>query len=259
MRKYTILTIMAVVATATIFVGCNKKNIEGALLPTFEEYSFEQCDEGVANTVVLFQRIKNADRSEALAIIDTTNYRRTFAERAIEEPATFNLDSIAKVIHSELVVEGELSGMTCRISIEQLPTLVREGRVLCFETTYSIYLGGAHGYGTLNYDCYDIATGSLYDFNYLGEDVWGDAVRTLVYDRIVELWEDCVYDYISPDSLHIPESVRITEDGILLVYQADEIAPHVCGIISIGLSDDELAEMGVPLVWVKDFDVVECE
>lgn len=259
MRKYTILTIMAVVATATIFVGCNKKNIEGALLPTFEEYSFEQCDEGVANTVVLFQRIKNADRSEALAIIDTTNYRRTFAERAIEEPATFNIDSIAKVIHSEVITEGEFSGTTCYISIEQLPILVREGRVLCFETTYYMYMGGPHGDGTLNYDCYDIATGSLYDFNYLGEDVWGDAVRALIYQRIIELWDDATFSYITPETIHIPESVRITEDGILLVYQTYEVAPYACGIISIGLSDDELAEMGVPLVWIKDFDVAECE
>lgn len=259
MRRNILLTLILFVAIATIFVGCNRKNSDGAPLPRFEEFIFDHHNEGVSRTVVLFQRIKNADKSEALALIDTANYRRTFAERIDENSTTFDLDAIAEAIREEISEEGVLSGTECEYRIEQMPILAREGRVVCFETSYYVYMGGAHGFESLIYDCYDVASGSLYDFGYLVEDVWGDAMRTLIYNKLRYEYAEAVFPNITPENIHIPESVLITESGLMLVYQPYDIAPYSAGILSVEISDEAIAATGAPLVWIKDFEVVECE
>lgn len=259
MRRNILLTLILFVAIATIFVGCNRKNSDGAPLPRFEEFIFDHHNEGVSRTVVLFQRIKNADKSEALALIDTANYRRTFAERIDENSTTFDLDAIAEAIREEISEEGVLSGTECEYRIEQMPILAREGRVVCFETSYYVYMGGAHGFESLIYDCYDVASGSLYDFGYLVEDVWGEAMRTLIYNKLRYEYPEAVFPNIASDNIHIPESVLITESGLMLVYQPYDIAPYSAGILSVEISDEAIAATGAPLVWIKDFEVVECE
>lgn len=259
MRKNLLFTLIVVVASATIFVGCNRKNSDGAPIPRFEEYTYDHHNEGVSRTVILFQRIKNADKSDALAIIDTMNYRRTFAERIDENSTIFDLDAIAEAIQAEISEEGVLAGVECESRIEQMPILSREGRVVCFETSYYVFMGGAHGYESLIYDCYDVATGSLYDFAYLLEDEWGDAMRALIYNKVRYDYGEAVFPSITPEKIHIPESVLITESGLMLVYQPYDIAPYAEGILSVELSDEAIAATGAPLVWIKDFDVVELE
>lgn len=257
MRFKLLSALLLVLGASTIFVACNRKNSDGATLPRFEEYSFEDYNEGVSRTVILFQRIKNADRSEALARIDTLNYRRTFAERIDENSAIFDLDAIAATLKTEIGEEGVLAGVECEYRIEQLPILAREGRVVCFETSYYLFTGGAHGYESLIYDCYDVATGSLYDFGYLVEDVWGDAMRALIYNKVCHEYGNRVFADITPDNIHIPESVLITESGLMLVYQPYDIAPYSEGILSVELSDEAIAATGAPLVWIKDYEVLD--
>ena len=259
MRIRPLLTILIILGASTIFVGCNRKNSDGAPLPRFEEFIHDHHNEGVSRTVVLFQRIKNADKSEALALIDTTNYRRTFAERIDEHSTTFDLDAIAEAIEAEISEEGVLAGVECEYRIEQVPILAREGRVLCFETSYYVYMGGAHGYESLIYDCYDIASGSLYDFGYLVEDRWGEAMRTLIYNQLINDYGETVFPNITSYNIHIPESVLITESGLMLVYQPYDIAPYSAGILSVEISDEAIAATGAPLVWIKDFEVIDIE
>ena len=259
MQRNLLLSLILVVVCSTIFVSCNRKNSDGAPLPRFEEYTYDHHNEGVSRTVILFQRIKNADKSDALAIIDTANYRRTFAERIDENSEIFDLDSIAEAIQTEINEEGELVGVECEYRIEQVPILVREGRVACFETSYFVFLGGAHGFESLIYDCYDVATGSLYDFSYLVEDEWGEAMRALIYNKVRYEYGEAVFTDISPENIHIPESVLITESGLMLVYQPYDIAPYSEGILSVELSDEAIAATGAPLVWIKDFEVADNE
>lgn len=259
MRRDPHLSLLLIVACATIFVGCNRKNSDGAPLPRFEEYSYDHLNEGVSRTVILFQRIKNADKSDALAIIDTANYRRTFAERIDDSSEIFDFDAIAEAIHSEISEESAIAGVDCEYRIEQVPILAREGRVVCFETSYFVFLGGAHGFESLIYDCYDVATGSLYDFGYLVEDEWGEAMRSLIYNKVHYEYGEAVFMDITPENIHIPESVLITESGLMLVYQPYDIAPYSEGILSVQLSDEAIAATGAPLVWIKDFEVVDSE
>mgnify|MGYP003450229049 FL=1 len=51
----------------------------------------------------------------------------------------------------------------------------------------------------------------------------------------------------------------ITESGLMLVYQPYDIAPYSEGILSVELSDEAIAATGAPLVWIKDFEVIESE
>jgi hypothetical protein len=101
----------------------------------------------------------------------------------------------------------------------------------------------------LLYDCYDLATGGLYDFSYLTDGEWAEAVQTLIYDRLNEACDDVIF-VASPKSVYIPRSVKITESGLLLVYQPYEVASFDAGIISVEISDEELLYCGAPLVWV---------
>ena len=259
MRIKLLFTLFLVALSATIFVGCTKKNSDGAPIPTFEEFVFEEKVEGNAYVYIQYQRIQNADDSEALASIDTMNYRRTFAER-IEEPITvIDLEGVAKAICEEVFADGSLSGQECESRIEQQPIIAREGRILCFETSYYSFMGGAHGYESLIYDCYDITSGSLYDFAYLVEDAWGEAVQHLIYNKARADYAEQLFPNVGAADIYIPESVLITETGLLLVYQPYEIGPYSSGIITVELTDEAIAATGAPLVWIKDVVAEEVE
>ena len=42
----------------------------------------------------------------------------------------------------------------------------------------------------------------------------------------------------------------LTESGVVFIYQPYEVAPYSEGIISVEISDEELAEVEAPLLWV---------
>ena len=227
-----------------------RRNSNGDLLPTFEEYTVSSVEDGSCSVNIRYQRIANTDSSDVLKRIDAMNYAHTFDEFALY-PA--DVEESVRLLVAEYATNcadgEECDCLGCSYSLDQQVFLGRNDSVLCYETCVEIYSGGAHGGDALLYDCYDLATGGLYDFSYLTDGEWAAAVQALIYDRLNEVCDDVLF-VASPESVYIPRSVKITENGLLLVYQPYEVASFDAGIISVELTDEELLYCGAPLVWV---------
>lgn len=243
-----------IVCLVLIFVAacsCGHRNSDGALLPEFEEYTFTSAEEGLYSVNIRYQHIANASKDGVLASIEEMNYHHTFDEYAvvpssIEESVSTLVGDYAASCSSN----SDMECIGCSYSLDQEAMLTRDDTILCFETCVEIYSGGAHGGDSLLYECYDLATGAIYDFSYLTDGEWASAVQALIYDRLSETC-DGVLLLASADGVYIPRSVKITDSGLLLVYQPYEVASFDLGIISIELSDEELLAAGAPLVWVE--------
>lgn len=250
MRKCIKLTLCLMLILA---VACSseRRNSDGALLPTFEEYTLVVAEEGFYSVNIRYQRIANAASSAELAAIENMNYAHTFDEYAVV-PASVE-ESVATLVTeyaTSCCDSSDEACVGCSYSLDQQAMFTRNESILCFETCIEIYSGGAHGGYSLLYECYDLASGSLYDFEYLTNGEWASAVQALIYDRLSETCDGVVL-LDSPASIYIPRSVKITDSGLLLVYQPYEVASFDLGIISIELSDEELLAAGAPLVWVE--------
>lgn len=97
---------------------------------------------------------------------------------------------------------------------------------------------------------FDLATGQLYDFTYLFDGEWSACVRELLFDKLLEIEP---YTFVeSADALPAANSALVTERGVMFVYQPYAVASFASGIISITLTDEEIATTGAPLVWVVE-------
>ena len=245
--KTGIRTLVCAALLLGVACGAERKNSRGDILPEFEEYRLEAAADGY-EVELSYQRIENSEASEALAIIDAANYDHTFEEYATS-PRDVELS--AQLLLEDYAGEEHGDGLCYRYVMEQVAMLVRDEQVLCYETFVELYTGGAHGGHSLHYECYDIASGQAYDFAYLAEGDWGAAVRELIYQRMMEVC-DGVALLDDADEVYIPRSVKLTDRGIVLVYQPYEVAFYDAGIISVELSDEELAAVGAPLLWVAE-------
>jgi hypothetical protein len=248
MRKY-LFFIVTMVAVA--LVSCN--NREKEVYPEFEPFIFEATDGSTYEVMITYQRIANMWDREVFVKIEWQNYTNSFAGYDTEVVSNddgfirMDLDAMAKHIVDEYSGYAEESeGPMCCYSMDQSAFFVRNNSVLCYETIVESYTGGAHGGQTLWYECFDLNTGSLYDFSYLFEGEWSDDLRSLVYDKLVAeytIWID------APELLPIAGSVMLSDEGVVLVYQPYEVASYSEGIISVEITDEELEQMAVPLLW----------
>ena len=232
-------------------VACN--NSEQKVLPEFEPFTFESTDNSTYDVRVTYQRIANVWDREVFAKIEWLNYSNSFEgyEKETMDDDGFlrmDLDAAAKSIveeYADYAAEGE--GPMCWYLMDQTAYFVRENTVLCYETLVESYTGGAHGGQSLWDESFELETGSLYDFGYLFDGEWGTALRELLYARLNEEYAILID---SAEMLPLSSSMALTDAGLLFVYQPYEVAPYSEGIISVELSDEELADTGAPLVWI---------
>ena len=244
MRYSLFIAIVAFVMMA----GCREEQVEsGPKQPVFQEYTLEKSEPGLYSVTIRYQRIANTEESDILQSIDLANYATTF-DGYVVEPA--DVEASAHLMATDYSAQfADFQHFDSPwYSLDQEAFTARDGRIVCFETQVSIYTGGAHGGHTLIYECYDLNSGQLYDFSYLLEGEWAEAVRTLLYERL--LLEEDYLIIASAEELHIPHSVLITEEGLTFVYQPYEIAAFSEGIISVELTDEEIEATGAPLVWM---------
>lgn len=242
---------------ALVMVSCGERVAK----PLFEEYRLE-LDEERYEVSIRYQHITNTDKSEAFEAIELANYLKTFESTAVEP---MDIDASARAVAEEYAEEAEeyaeeaeeygvdgeaAQELRCSYHLDQVAFTVRDERILCYETNIEVYAGGPHGGSSMWYECYDLSTGQAFDFAYLYEGEWADGFKALVYDRLGGLVENLFVE--SPAELPISESVLITESGLVIVYQPYAVACYADGILSVEVSDDELAQIGVPLLWLED-------
>lgn len=244
------MVLLAAAATAVMAVGCRNGN-KNVATPVVETIDFVDRDSVATpySVELSYCRIVDADSNPVWASIERQNYEHVFGAEA---PADVN-DAAQAVVDGfvdDFVAydEGESHTFEYQLSISQDSELVRDGSVMCYTTYYYMYTGGAHGLGTTAYDCYDMSSGQRYDFHYLMEDDWGAAVRQLVSDKLNEEYGADLFG-TTPETAYVSSAVKIIDDGILIDYQPYEVAPYSMGIVSITLTDDEIAATGAPVIW----------
>lgn len=244
------MVLLAAVAAAVMAAGCRRAN-KGVAAPEVETIDFVARDSVATpySVELSYCRIVDADSNQAWATIEQQNYESVFGDEA---PADINAAAQA-------VVDGFVDGFAAydeggshtfeyQLSISQDSEFVRDGSVMCYTTYCYTYTGGAHGLGTVAYCCYDVSSGQRYDFQYLMEDAWAAAVKQLVSEKLNEGYGDDLFG-ITPETAYVSSAVKITDEGILIDYQPYEVAPYSMGIVSITLTDDEIAATGAPVIW----------
>lgn len=247
MRRY-ITYLWALVLLAAVSCSESKSREDG--MPKFEP--FEMAVESAECRVsVCYQRITNVEDNPIFADIEAQNYANTFDGYMVEP---MSVEASAQLLVDEYSEEGRWnishSSSPCWYTMDQQVHFVRDNGILCYETYVETYTGGAHGGSSLWYECFDLATGQLYDFTYLFDGEWSACVRELLFDKLLEIEP---YTFIeSADALPAANSVLVTERGVMFVYQPYAVASFASGIISITLTDEEIATTGAPLVWVVE-------
>lgn len=242
MRSYKIIVVLAIALSA---VACSKG--DGVVRPEFKEYILSVGCERCCQVDIRYQRITNSDASTALASIDEQNYRNTFGRYSLD---VMDVEASASAMadgYQSMCSGGDTNGYY--YDLDQRAFMTRDDKVVCYETYIESYTGGAHGGNIMLYECFDLASGAIYDFDYLFEDVWGEAMRKLVYDKLVATYGVLLIEGV--EELPMSTSLLITDTGILFVYQPYEVACFAAGILSVEVSDEQIKGTGAPLVWVE--------
>ena len=241
--KFYILAIAAVCA-----VACAEETKKSSNLPVFETFEYNVIEEDNYSFTISYEHITNTADSEALAIIEEQNYQATFGEYALEEQ---DLQHSAEILIEDALTSMEMyniDGDYCSMNLYQVASIIRNDSIVCYDTFIETYSGSAHPNILHMYECYDLAAGNAYDFSYLLDGEWYEALVTKIYEKLDaehgdHIFASSVYD------IHIPRTIYLTDSGIVFLYQPYEIAAYAYGSIAVELTDAELEATGAPIVW----------
>lgn len=214
-------------------------------LPEFSAVEFQASEPNCYDVSIRYQQITNTDNNPVFTAIDFQNYMVTFDTHAV---VPMDVNASIEALAREYTEWGS-ERYFYRFILDQQALFVRDNTILCYETSVESYTGGAHGGYSLWYECFDLETGSPYDFGYLFEGEWAHSMRELIYAKLVAL-EPSVDVYLgSADLLPPSSSVLITDTGLVVVYQPYEAASFSAGILSVEITDAEVEAIGAPLLW----------
>ena len=237
-----------ILAAIALFAAACGNEPQKSTLPEFETFEYEMIEEGNYSITISYERIANRDANEAYAIIDSMNYHTTFGEFALEQP---DLQRSAEMMAQDALVGIELYDifdLAYDMHLYQVASLVRNNTIVCYDTVMESNFGGIYPIVSHGYECYDLASGNAYDFSYLAEGEWTDALRIVLFDKMIaEHGSDITVP--SAEFLHISNTTYLTDTGIVFMYQSFEVGSPDMDNVFVELSDEELAATGAPVVW----------
>ena len=245
MRKlrFYILAIAAVCA-----VACADETKKSSNTPEFETFEYELIDEGNYSFTISYEHITNTSDSKALATIEELNYQAIFGEFAFEEQDLQRSSEAFKDAALESMRLFNTENLMCELHLYQVASLVRNNSVVCYDTVVETDIGGIYPIVSQTYECYDLGSGNIYDFSYLNEGEWYEALTENMYNKLKAEYGTQFY-ITAPQHLHLPNATYLTDSGIVFQYQTYEIGDAELGSISVEVTDAELKTMGAPLVW----------
>jgi len=116
----------------------------------------------------------------------------------------------------------------------------QSAEIISIAITAYLNTGGAHGNTTISFLNFDAATGKEISKEKLFTDM--DSFKTiakLYFDE--EITDKSIL--FDPDNFELPVNIGFSEDGVILLYNAYEIAPYATGII----------EFKIPFEKVNDY------
>lgn len=228
-------------------VACAEEESKSTL-PEFETFEYENYEEGNYAITISYERIKNTSANSAYAVIDSLNYHTTFGEYALESR---DLKQTAERVAAETIKGMDcfnIGDMVGEMHLYQVASLLRNNTVICYDTVMETNFGGIYPIVSNTYECYDIASGNAYDFSYLADGEWVEALQSAIYAKLVDTYGDELM-IPSAAAVFIPSTIYLTDTGLAFQYQPYEVGAPDNGNISVELSDAELEAVGAPIVW----------
>ena len=244
MRRLQFYILVAIV----LFVAACNNETPKTTLPEFETFEYEMIEENNYSITISYERIANTDANKAYALIDSMNYHTTFGEFALEEP---DLQRSAEMMAKDALVGIELYDifdLAYDMHLYQVASLVRNNTIVCYDTVMESNFGGIYPIVSHGYECYDLASGNAYDFSYLAEGEWTDALRIVLFDKMIAEHGTNI-TVPSAENLHISNIIYLSDTGIVFMYQSFEVGSPDMDNVFVELSDEELAATGAPIVW----------
>ena len=242
--------ILAIASVCAVACADNAKKSDNAEYPTpiFSTFEYERIDEGNYSFTISYERITNTADSQALAIIDSMNYSLTFGEFATEDvDLQRSAEMLVDEAYSNMMAFNTLN-LECEMHIYQVADVVRNNSVVRYDTVIDTDFGGIYPMVTHNYECYDLASGNAYDFSYLNDGEWYEALTALLFEKLDKEYGS-QFHITSPEYLHLPQVAYLTDEGLVFEYQTYEIGDAELGSISVEVTDAELEAVGAPLLW----------
>jgi hypothetical protein len=121
--------------------------------------------------------------------------------------------------------------------------------VLCLESGFWEYTGGAHGYGAVQYSCFDLHTGKQLTTGDIFKKGYEEPLRLKAVEHL-----DRDPSYMSRDSLQLNGNFYVTPAGIVFFYNMYEITAYVVGtpVAFIPWNEiDQWIDPQGPMAWVK--------
>mgnify|MGYP001030275094 FL=1 len=236
-----LLTILA----AGALTACN-----GPVKPRFEQLTLDTLLNhplGTCQVEYRFASIANADKSEALRIIEQSNTNYFFHLEDFEGPAEKGMDESLAQLAKELRIGDP--DYTSVHDMEYDTSTESEGYVidslLCYSIYRSDYMGGAHGNYSTEYHLYSIASGFEYTAgDFFGEDKM-EALGQLIRQKLYEKYDVSDDEGLSeqgffPDMFFVTDNFKITPDGAVFIYNPYEIACYATGAVEVEIARKEL-------------------
>lgn len=119
--------------------------------------------------------------------------------------------------------------------------------LLALELKSYLYTGGAHGYGSINFKNIDKKTGESLSSNDLFKNL--DSITSFVEEKFREnhqIPKDSTINstgfWFENDTFYLPKNLGFLEEGIVVLYNAYDIASYADGPIELFIPFDELTD-----------------
>ena len=164
--------------------------------------------------------------SNALNIESDRNSEGTF-EKGIEQ---FNSSFISfkNNINSEL--QTELTPWEATIDGE---VTYQSNNVVCVAMNTYLNTGAIHGTSRISFLNFDASTGKLLDYNQFIDDK-GD------FKNFLKSYFEKEAGFISDEDFKLPESIGLNEDGLIILYNINEIPSFTDKLIEFNIPFDEV-------------------
>ena len=234
------------------FMSCNNRPTKQT-----ETSPIDSIKVWVGDTTVCYARCKhliisNGKNNKVLDTINRQNYELVFEQYADSEKIDVE-GALRRMFHSNFeddmkIAPTDFITLPLFMWIEQSAKTVYDGKILRIVTENTLYLGGSHEFFHNEIHQYNLTTGELIDLSYLHQGEWVERLDKAIYDHLPDFTRPFKEN---PNNLTEYAEIMITDGGLLFQYKPYEVASFADGFVEVEITNEELASLGVPLIWIE--------
>ena len=224
-----------------IFIACEDVPVLTSSLKSFNETDLEDCRDTACPKITLDYPVYAGDET----IVSNINNRIghfLMSNLYIGDggiPAHLNWKEAARQFvraNKDLKTEFDMElNYEAKVSISES---FRNNQVLTLETQNYLFTGGAHGYGGVHFNHFDLETGEELPTEALFNDVGVfQTMAEIQFRKANGLPEEGSINatgfWFEDDQFKLPETLGLSKEGIVLIYNAYDIASYADGSIEL--------------------------